>query len=228
METWNKIPGGLIHVSGNLNYIWGVNKAGSIYLTQRPCSGHWKQIGGRLIQLDVDDYSVWGINSGHSIYVRPVDGSGGWKCIGGKLMHISASGSGYVWGVNSAHQIFKCKKPCNGHWIRVNGLLKQIDGGEREVCGVNRGGHVYCRPVDGSGRWRGISGGFKYVTASSPYDLYGISTKNELFRCKKPCIGQWIRVGTDKINNLNQCDGSPNALFGIDASHSIWRKDFPL
>ena len=39
--------------------------------------------------------------------------------------------------MNSADQIYKCKKPCNGSWIVVDGGLKQIDGGEKYVYGVN-------------------------------------------------------------------------------------------
>jgi hypothetical protein len=178
--------------------------------------------------VDVDDYNVWGVNKNDDIFVRPVDGSGSWKHIGGKLIHVSASGNGYVWGVNRANHIFKCKKPCNGGWVKVDGALRQIDGGQREVCGVNRQNNLFCRPVDGSGKWRHISNNLKHVTTSGSYDLYAVSIKDEIFRCRKPCIGQWIQVGHNQITRLSQCDATVNALFGVDAGQSIWRKDIPL
>ena len=190
--------------------------------------GAWRLIEGLLVQLDVDDEFVWGVNSNDNIYVRPVDGSGSWSQITGRLIHVSASGNGYVWGTNRANNIYKCKKPCKGSWQVVAGGLKMIDGGEREVCGVNGGNQLYCRPVDGSGAWRLISNGFQHVTTSGPYDIFGINTRNETFRCRKPCIGQWIQVGHDDANGLTECDATANALFGIDTWGLIWRKDFPL
>jgi hypothetical protein len=169
------------------------------------------------------------VNTNDNIYVRPIDGSdGSWTQINGKLIHVSASGNGYIWGVNRNHNIYKCKKPCSGSWIKIDGLLMQIDAGQREVCGVNRHYGVFCRPVDGSGKWKFISSGFKYVTTSGPYNLYGVSITDKLYRCEKPCIGEWIEVDHDHGATLTQCDATVNALFGVDASYSIWRKDIPL
>ena len=227
-QGWTQIPQGLSYVSGNLNYIWGVNKNSEIFMCKRPCTGAWKKMDGHLVQLDVDDAEVWGVNKQQIIFVRPVDGSGKWKQIKGKLVHVSASGSGYVWGTTRRNHIMKCKKPCTGHWMKVDGGLTQIDAGQREVCGVNRNSQLFCRPVDGSGRWRYISRGFKHVTASAPYEIFAVSKKDEIFRCRKPCIGQWIQVGHDKITRLKQCDATANALFGVDAGESIWRMDFPF
>ena len=159
----------------------------------------------------------------------PVDGSGGWTQVPEKLIHVSASGNGYIWGVNRGNNIYKCKKPCTGGWVRVEGLLKQIDGGEREVCGVNAGNNLYCRPVDGSGVWRLVSPGFKHVSTSGTYDLHAINTDEKMMRCRKPCLGQWISL--DHSNNnirFRQCDATANALFAVDTSQTLWRKDFPL
>ena len=229
-QGWTQIPRGLVHVSGNLNYIWGLDKDMKIYLCTRPCTGGWKLIGGLLVQLDVDDEFVWGVNKNDDIFVRSVDGSGSWKHISGKLIHVTASGNSYVWGTNRAKHIFKCKKPCRGGsgWKRVNGALKMIDGGEREVCGVSRSNHLYCRSVDAKRGWRHLGGGFKYVTTSGPYDIFAVTTKEEIYRCRKPCIGQWIQVGHDKITRLSQCDATADAMFGVDSGQSVWRKDFPM
>jgi hypothetical protein len=229
-QGWTQIPRGLLQVSGNLNYIWGRDKGNKIYLCPRPCTGGWKLIDGALTQLDVDDEFVWGVNGNQDIWVRPVDGSGTWKQIPGKLIHVSPSGNGYVWGTNQNNDVYRCKKPCAGgrNWKKIPGGLKMIDGGEREICGVSKDNNLFCRPVDGSKKWRHISAGFQHVTASGPYDIFAISTGNKLFRCRKPCIGQWIEVDHEHINGIAQCDATANALFGVDAGQSIWRKDFPL
>lgn len=226
-QGWTQIPRGLTHVSSNLNYIWGVDSNDDIFMCQRPCTGGWRQIAGKLVQVDVDDHQVWGVNANGNIYTRPVDGSGSsWRQIAGGLIHVSASGNGYVWGTNRGNNIYKCKKPCTGGWILVGGGLKQIDGGQREVCGVNRNNSTYCRPVDGSGSWRHVPRNMKCVTTSSLYDLYGIGVDDRMYRCRKPCIGQWIEVSHE--SQLVQCDGTADALFGVDQSNSIWRKDLPL
>ena len=47
-------------------------------------------------------------------------------------------------------------KPSDGSWIVVDGGLKQIDGGEKYVYGVNSNDDVYTRNVDGPGSWRHI------------------------------------------------------------------------
>ena len=226
-QGWTQIPEGLIQLSGNLNYVWGVNGNGNIFMCQRPCTGAWTQISGALVQLDVDDQFIWGVNAANQIWYRPVDGSGSWTRVSGGLIHVSASGNGYIWGINSVHSIYKCKKPCTGGWTLVQGQLKQIDGGEREVCGVNRNNQLYCRPVDGSGTWRLVSAGYKHVTTSGSYDLYAIKTDGNIYRCRKPCIGQWIEL-THSYSSFGQCDATANALFAVDSNRTLWRKDFPL
>ena len=80
-----------------------------------------------------------------------------------------------MWGVSERQEIFKCKKPCSGQWEIVDGLqglLMQIDGGYTTVCGVTEYNGVWCRPVDGSDRWRFIPKPMKYVTMSGPSYMY--------------------------------------------------------
>ena len=228
-QGWTQIPEGLIQLSGNLNYVWGVDNEQNIFMCQRPCTGTWSQIPGALVQLDVDDLFVWGVNAADEIWFRPVDGSGNWTSVPGRLIHVSASGNSYIWGTTRGHSIFKCKKPCTGEdWVRVDGLLKQIDGGEREVCGVSRNNRVYCRPVDGSGAWRYISAGFKHVSTSGSYDIFAIKTDGKIHRCRKPCIGQWIELDHTSYTAFGQCDATANALFAVDSNLSLWKKEFPL
>ena len=57
-EGFIQIPGRLVHVSGGLNYVWGVNSADDIWMCERPCTGDWNRIAGKLVQVDVDDTEV--------------------------------------------------------------------------------------------------------------------------------------------------------------------------
>jgi len=59
-DHWTRIPGpALIHISANINYVWGVDKRHEIYMCRRPCTGKWERIEeGALKQLDVDDHEV--------------------------------------------------------------------------------------------------------------------------------------------------------------------------
>lgn len=229
-QGWSNIPGGLTGVSGSLNYIWGVYGS-KIYMCQRPCTGSWKLVNGGLVQVDVDDMEVWGVASDNTIWKRPIDDAStkSWQRVPGLLTHVSASGNGYVWAVNKYDHILKCKKPCSGLWIPVPGLLTQIDGGQRAVYGVNRQNNIYTRPVDGSGQWRLIPsppGKTKYITASGVNEVYALNDQDQIFRCTKPCVGEWIQL--DHNGRLRQCDATVDALFGVNSAHSIWKKSFPL
>ena len=213
--------GGLKQVSTSVNYIWGVNTQYQIFKCDRPCSGKWQRNGGALMQVDVGDDEVWGVDRRHYIYKKPADGSGGWRRIGGRLKQVSASGNGYIWGVNSGCQIFKCKKPCNGRWIHVPGKLSQIDGGHDYVYGINRAGHIFTRPVDGSKSWRHIPGlRLKYITGSGGTDVFGVDRANNVYRCKKPCVGDFERME----GNLMQCDATFDSFIGVNSGHSVLEK----
>ena len=226
-QGWTQIPGKLIHVSGSTTYVWGVNSAHDIYMCQRPCTGsNWQHIPGKLVQVDVNDMEVWGVNSNGQIYKRPVDGSGQWQQLPGLLTHVTASGNGYIWGVNIHGNIYTCKKPCSGNWIKVDGGLKQIDGGERAVYGVTTKNDVYTRPVDGSGTWRKIPGSMKHISASGVYDVFAVDVNDKIFRCRKPCVGEWIQLG--HVARLAQCDATADGLFGVNKSNNIYKKHFPL
>ena len=149
-------------------------------------------VPGSLRQVDADDHEVWGVTSAYAIYKRPVDGSGSsWTLVPGGLKHVSASGNGYLWGVSSNNSIDKCKQPCSGSWIQISGSLKQIDGGHAYVYGVTSDDSIFVRPVDGSGSWRPIPGRLRHITASGKDEVFGTNAHGHVYRCKKPCIGEW-------------------------------------
>ena len=124
------------------------------------------------------------------------------------------------WGVTKAYAIYKCKKPCSGQWVKIDGGLKQIDGGEAYVYGVSWNSLIWRRPVDGSGTWQQIPGTLKQVTASGKNDIFGISNKDEILRCSKPCIGNWELMS----GSLRQCDATFNALVGVDTNDNIFHR----
>ena len=92
-QNWVQIPGGLKHISGSVNYVWGVNSADeiSVYIMcPNPCTGQWVRIDGALTQVDAGYYEVWGVTSNDDIFRRKVDGSSSWILVPGKLKHVSA------------------------------------------------------------------------------------------------------------------------------------------
>ena len=221
---FRSISGGfkLKHVSTSVNYLWGVTMDDKIYRCNRPCNGAWVRVPGDLKQLDIGDEEVWGVNKNNDIFKRPVDGSGGWAHIRGKLKHVSASGNGYIWGVNAGDHIYRCKKPCRGAWIGVGGRLKQVDGGHGYVYGVNSANQVFALPVDGSGGWRHIPGiRLKHITASGRNEVFGTSNDNRLYRCQKPCVGDWELM---EEKGMQQCDATFDSVVGIDHYNYVFEQ----
>ena len=180
-------------------------------------------MAGSLKQIDVGDEEVWGVNTRNQVFKRPADGSGHWQCLTGSLKHVSASGNGYIWGVSARDHIYKCKKPCFGRWVLVSGRLKQIDAGHDYVYGVNSGNSIFALPVNGVGSWRhirGPPGNMKHITGSGRNDVFGITTRNQIYRCKKPCIGEWELMS----GRLNQCDATFDSVVGVYSSAIYHRK----
>lgn len=223
-----EIFGALVQITASPNYLWGVNKYDQIWKCTRPCSGAWEYVSGALVQVDASDDEVWGVNDDGDVFKRPVDGSGSWVLIASKfLQHVSASGNGYIWGIDKDTKIYKCKKPCSGDFEAVDGSLKQIDGGERYVFGVNSVNQVYYRPVDGSESWSRVGTQLlQYVTASSPVNVYGVDTANYVYSCEQPCSSGNFQLISGI--SLNQVDGTFDAYVGVDISDDIFVVDIDL
>ena len=80
-------------------------------------------------------------------------------------------------------------------WQRVPGALRQIDGGQERVYGVNAGGNVYTRNVDGSGSWRHIPGRrMKQITASGVHEVFAVDANKKLYRCQEIDAGNHASV----------------------------------
>ena len=107
-------------------------------------------------------------------------------------------------------------------YIKVDGKLKQVDGGNRYVYGVNSGNVLYYRPVDGSGAWQTPKSNnrAKYVTATGDNKVYIVGLDDKVYQCNTPCAdGEWTKLSDD---TLAQIDGSLNLLVGVDQSDRIY------
>ena len=227
-SPWTKIPGSLKQVSASMNYLWGVNITGEIYMCARPCNGGWIQVPGKLKQVDIDEMEVWGVTSTNDIYKRPVDGSGEWVPVVGSLTHVSASGNGYIWGVNEdavseIYNVFKCKKPCAGDWEEVGGKLRQIDGGFAYVYAINDVNKIFRTEVVGSVIWHYIPGTMNYITGSGRNEVFAVNSANEIYSCKKPCEGEWKQID----GSLKQIDAAVDAVFGVNRNDEIFGMKLP-
>ena len=84
--------------------------------------------------------------------------------------------------------------------------IRQLDGEYGLVYAVTRNGEVYSRLVDGSGSWRKIPGPageeMVYVTASGRDIITGITAGGNIYRCMKPCVGEWEKME----GSARQCD----------------------
>ena len=76
--------------------------------------------------------------------------------------------------------------------------------------GVSTSNAIFAIPVNGAGSWRRIPGTLKYITGSGRTEVFGINTRNQILRCKKPCIGEWERMS----GALMQCDATFDSVVG--------------
>ena len=216
----------ITYITTSANYAWVVDANGTIYVCDNPCTGGWTQVSGglQLVQVDASISEVWGVSADGKGYKHPVDGSGSdWTQVSaGGLTHVSASGYGYIWGVLSFNIVVKCKMPCSGEWELVRRIrLAQLDAGPDRVYGVNLGGYVLTRPVDGSGSWQHIPGILKHITVGLEY-LYGVSYNNYFYRCATPCLdGGWELLNDD--GHIIQSEASYNYLYLLTDAGAIYR-----
>ena len=225
---WTQISGGLIlqQVSSSINYIYGVDSKYNIYRCDKPCTGSWKKIDGLLKQLDVSDMEVWGVTVRGEVFKLPADASSSWVSIPQlKLKQVSASGNGYVWGTTAKDDVYYCKKPCNGDWKNANGKLKQVDGGEKYMFGVNSDNNVFNRLVDGSGGWMHIDAKkMTYITVGAG-EVFGIEAgTNKAYRCVIPCTkGEWKEIEFC-VPILSQIEAAVGEIVGIAKGFAFARK----
>ena len=67
--------------------------------------------------------------------------------------------------------------------------------------------------------WRLIPGKLKYVSGSGKSEIFGVNGADAIFRCQKPCIGEWEIVP----GKLTQCDATFDAVIGVNKGSAIFR-----
>lgn len=96
----------------------------------------------------------------------------------------------------------------------------QVNAGSDYVYGLYRY-NVYSRPVDGSQNWRYIPGKkIRQITGSGHSDVFGIGCDGILYRCKKPCIGEWEQM----IGRFAQCDATFDSLIAVTGSGYVYER----
>jgi len=145
--------------------------------------------------------------------------SGGNESLKGRLKQLSAAGKDWLWGVNSSDAIWTCKKPClDSNWIKIPGGLTQIEGGDKEVWGVNAGNNIYKMNQDHSNNWKYIPGKLSNISQGGGW-VWGVNSSNNVYRCKQPCDGKWI-LDTIKedtggsIASKEECGNAAAKIYG--------------
>lgn len=194
----------------------------------------WKNVDGSLEKVSADDQNVWGVNAGGEIYRRPLDGSGAWQRIAGGLADISASGLGWIWGVNAGGEVWRCGKPCapdGSGWVRVDGWPNaddrpvQVSADETHVWAVSGNGTIHRRPVDGSGTWESVRGEVQHLTASGDGLLWAVQSDGRVWKCDKPCTGDWKLTGGWRQDDvIQQVSAGATYLWAVTRTGAIWRR----
>ncbi len=140
-----------------------------------------------------------------------------WEQIDGDLKGVTASVN-YLWGVDESDEIYICSRPCTGKWDKVPGALMQVDADDTDVWGVYSSGSIWKRPVDGSGtKWQEVPGSLKHISASGNGYIWGVNIYDVIYKCKKPCSGDWKLVD----GALKQIDGGYSYVYGVNSANEI-------
>ena len=220
--------------SGRRKVFRGPKGSGSSVMNGGPAKsgvGSWEQLnkniysGGdyntnikkSVAQLSTGQKEVYGVEGGGGIVAhatapkRPnATGGTGWRVIPGGLTNISATNKDWVFGINKNDDIYQCKKPCTGAWQKIAGGLKQISGGQNNVYGVNSGDYIYRArlPITNPSnpQWTRIPGRLKQINAGNKDYVYGTNSNNNLYKCTKPCSGDWHEMADtfDRVEADNE------------------------
>ena len=197
------------------DYVWATGNKNELYKCKKPCyDNKWEKVEGKLISLSGDDKYLWGINENKQIVKKPINGEGKWEIINGNLNFIHSSGEKYVWGIDSKDNIYKCNKPCEGKWYRIPGGLTQITSDDKHTWGINRGGEIFKQANNENGKWKRVNGNMKIIDASNMESIYGLDKQNNLYKCKKPCNGNWSKIKDNRIYDFISTSNDSNDIWG--------------
>ena len=64
-----------------------------------------------------------------------------------------------------------------------------------------------------------IPGDLKQITASTNY-FWGVNKNDDIFKCKRPCNGNWRKIG----GKLMQVDADDDEVWGVNKQHQIYKR----
>ena len=244
---WQRISGGLKHISSGQAGVWGTTGSGSIYFrtsvtARRPKGRYWKRVSGKLKQIDSGPRGiVCGVNKQNKIYCRSqisqrYKRGRGWIHIPGKLKYISCGEYGY-WGVSSNNHIYFREGVSRSNllgikWRRVAGRLRQLEAGKYgQVWGLSPGGKIYVRTrVTASKPW-GI--GWKRVKTRKAWRhvtigigaVFSVASNGHAYRTFPATGGIFVLykvfLKIAQLLNMNDCQHHPYDYLNICFSYVL-------
>ena len=65
-----------------------------------------------------------------------------------------------------------------------------------------------------------ISGALTHVSASGNGYIWGVNSSHLIYKCKKPCNGEWVLVD----GRLKQIDGGYSYVYGVNSNDDIYTR----
>ncbi len=196
-------------ISSGLSVVWMIAFKQTLYLTDaNNLRNDWQSTNFEYVQISVSgvDNKVWAVKAGGRIFRRTgvtdsVPAGRWWEQVPGSLTQVSVGLAG-VWGVDEQHKIY------------YRNETGQYDG-QQEV-GSN---------------WLSVPGNLSYVSSGNGV-VWGAQTLDSGYRI---LIRQGICTGAPTGTHWTQVDGdlkqisvdtSNNAVWGVDSSDKIFKRNF--
>lgn len=201
---WKIIGKNLKQVAQSNDKIWGVDTDDNIKYCintkDTPCSNNedWQTLPISLKQISVSKDSIWGIDNDNIKYCNTTNSScegNDWGSIPGNFKNISIGNNNDVWVIDTENNIKYCNNnktsPCYDDislWNSVphNNLNENKDSSGNSVI-------------------------LDQVSVGND-NIWVIKNNGDVFKCDKPCNGNWIRVP----GLLNQISVGKDAIWGVD------------
>ena len=222
-------------VTGNREWMWGLNDKKEIYTCKKPCNGEtndhiWRKIPGKLSHVSVGNDYIFGAD-GYSYFMDKPNGSG--KLVKGQVKYKGyIANSGWIWGLYKGAP-FKCAKEnmCTGlkkdKWIKSKGLRGAIElaPGTEYIWSIDKSGKLFRNKANGDGNWESVKTptkeGILTISAGNDDSLYAVTKKNQLFKCSKTCNNgsKWRFIeDTPPLKQINISDN----IIGLDTQGKLW------
>ena len=198
------VYGGYVYGIGTNRWIYRVSTNGGTW--SRDLGGHHSCC---VTNIAIAGGNIYGVGTNKALYKRPINGK--WKKIASCCVTQIVVHGNYVYGVGTNRWIYRVSTN-GGKWQRVNPssccvVNIAISGGNIYAVGTDK--RLWKRPLpDTKNNWKRISGKLKWVSASNPDYVYGVNSADHIYKCKKPCTGQWSRV--------------PGRLKQISVGQQVW------